>query len=115
MRDDEVRLRRQQRYRLEVAQRIVWHFGFQIGHDRERGLARHKERIAVRRRLDRELGADDRAGTRPVVDEELLRRAARQLVDDRARDDVIAAAGRVGHDYPHRFRRIRLRGSRRAR
>ena len=68
-----------------------------------------KERIAVRGRAHDRLGADIAAGTRPVVDDELLAEPLRQPLTDQARDDVGRAAGGIANNDAHRPRRIGLR------
>ena len=62
-----------------------------------------EERVAVGRRLRRELGADRAAGAAAVVDDDLLAEALAHLRRDAARDDVDRAAGRERHDETDGF------------
>ena len=65
-----------------------------------------QQRVAVRRRVHDDLGADIVAGARPVVDDELLAEPLRQILPHQAGQDVDRAAGRIARDHVHRPRRI---------
>src|SRR3954454_21247962 len=66
------------------------------------------ERVAVGRRLETDLDADRAAGTRPVLDDELLPHRSADARRDEARNEVVAAAGREGDDNLYRTVRIVL-------
>src|SRR6185503_15459499 len=67
-----------------------------------------QQRIAVRRRLDRQVDADRAAGAGAVLDEHLLAEPARNVLADEPGDEVEPAAGRERHDEAHRPVRIGL-------
>jgi hypothetical protein len=77
------------------------------------GIRRHREqqRVAVRGRAHHSFRADIAAGTRPVVDDELLAQPLRQPLTQHACHDVRRAAGRNLNDQAHWPRRIGLRPS----
>ena len=58
--------------------------------------AGEEERVAVGRRLGGELGADRAAGAGPIVDDDRLAEIGPELLRDRARHRVVAAAVRLG-------------------
>ncbi len=64
-----------------------------------------QERVAVGLRARRELGSDIARGPAAVVDHHRLPQALGERRRDEPRDHVDAAAGRKGHDQPHRPRR----------
>ena len=68
--------------------------------------AGQEEGVAVRWRTHDRLGGDIAAGTRPVVDEELLTETVREPLSHQARDDVDLAPSRKADDNAHRPRRI---------
>jgi hypothetical protein len=88
--------------RREILDRIVGQLLEQEGIGRVRRVGGHEQRVAVRRRFRRGLGADDGRSARLVVDDEGLIEGGLELVGDEARDDVGGAAGGEGHDDPHR-------------
>ena len=59
-------------------------------------------RVAVRRGVRRQLGADHAAGAGAVVDDHLLAELVAHLLRDDAADHVVAAAGRERNDQPDR-------------
>src|SRR5262249_14315607 len=65
--------------------------------------------IPIRRSIHDGLGADIAAGSRPVLDDELLAESLGQPLADQTRSDVGPAARRKADDNAHRPRRIRLR------
>ena len=71
----------------------------------------HEQRVAVRRRVRRDIGADVGAGARPVFDHDLRAEAFRQPVAERAGQRVRAAARRERQDEAHRL--VRIAGERR--
>src|SRR5262245_49857928 len=71
--------------------------------------SRQEERVAVRRRLHDRLGTDIAAGTRPVLDDELLAEPLGQPMTDQARGDVGSTTGGKSDDNAHWPRRIGLR------
>ena len=82
-----------------------------IGRDDE------EERIAVRRGVGDDFGADIAGGARPIVDDELLTEAFRHRLRHQARDNVGRQTGRKTDDDVHRPGRIieRRRAARRQR
>ena len=68
-----------------------------------------KQRVAIRRRLHNDFGADIAAGARPVLNDELLAEPLRQSLTDQARDNVRPDARRKADDDADRPRRIGLR------
>ena len=103
MHHNQIRLRGEQRHRLEIADRVVRHFGLEIGYDGKGGLTGDEQVVAIGGRTRGELGADDSAGAGTVIDEKGLPQAAREFVGHRAADDVIAATRRIGNDHAHGF------------
>src|SRR5262245_1352335 len=71
----------------------------------------YKKRIAVRERTHDGLRGDITAGTRPVLDDELLAEPLRQPLTDETRGDVGATGGGIADNQAHRPRRISLRPS----
>ena len=69
----------------------------------------HQQRVAVGRRLRDRIGADDRAGAGPVLDDEGLLELFGEMLRDDARVDVGRTAGAERHDHAHLPRRIVLR------
>jgi hypothetical protein len=98
-----------QHHRLEVFHVIERHLRIQARVDRVRADGAHQQRIAVGRTFRDQLGTDVATGARSVVDDERLPERFRQLLRDRARQDVGRAARRERDDDPHRLRRIRRR------
>ena len=76
--------------------------------DDVRGDAGNYERVAIRRRLRDELGADDAAGAALVLDDEALLHLVGELLRDETAERIGGAARTEGHDDFHRPRRIRL-------
>ena len=67
------------------------------------------ERVAVMRRIGRDLGSHDAAGARAaVVHDHLPAKPLAQMGGNDATDDVVAAAGREWNDQAYRFARIVL-------
>ncbi len=96
------------RHRRGVADEVEIQMLIKRGIDRVR---RHgqQQRVAIRRRLDDQLGADVGAGARPIFNDERLTELFRQPLADQPPDDVGRTSGRHGHDHAHRPRRISLR------
>ena len=72
------------------------------------------QRVAVRRRMCGEFGAEIVAGAGPVLDDELLMQAFGEILSDQPGDDVGCAARRIADEPPHRMGRIiivRARGA----
>ena len=82
----------------EIFFRVVRHFREHAGRD---GISnRHRQqRVAVGRRLDCDLGAYHAAGSRTVVDDDLLAEGGRQFLRDCARDHVGRSAGGERHHH----------------
>src|SRR5262249_24460573 len=74
-----------------------------------RGRVDHEECVPVRRRFHDCLGGDIGASARPVLGDEWLAEALRELLADQARENVGSAARGIANDDPHRPRRIGLR------
>src|SRR6516165_2738136 len=70
--------------------------------------SRQEERVAVGRGTHDGLGADIVAGTRPIIDDELLAEPLREPLSHQAREDIDRAARRGRRDQAHRPRRIDL-------
>ena len=79
-------------------------------------IGHHEQRVAVRRRLRREIGGNDGPRARPVVDDDLLAPVVGQLGRDGARHHVGKAARREADEKTQWPVRILLRvlGVRRA-
>jgi hypothetical protein len=85
------------RYRRDVADELETEIVIERRVDRIR-RADDDERIAVRARPCRRLGADRAAGARPVVNDEGLAEPLRQPLTDQTRENVEGAAGREAND-----------------
>ncbi len=94
----------QQGHRREVPDRVVWRV-VQTRIDGVRTRCR-QERVAVRRGSENDLGADDRGGTWPVLNDHRLFPAFLQLLAYQTRNGRRCTACRKGHDQPHGFCRI---------
>src|SRR5213079_1507345 len=92
--------------RREVLQRVVAELLVQVRIHHVAADAGEEKRVAVGRRLRRELRADRAAGAGPVVDDDRLAKLRADLLRDRARHGVVAAAGREGDDQVDRLRRV---------
>ena len=66
----------------------------------------HEERVSVGGGFRHRVGADDRAGARPVLDYKGLSKSLLNTVADKARIDVRRPTRGIGNDDPHRFRRV---------
>jgi hypothetical protein len=102
------------RNRGEIAPDVEAALRVHVVHD---GLAADRadeEGMAVRRAARRRLGADGRARAGLVLDHDRLAQARRELLRQRAGDDVDAAARRKRHDEADRPGRILRRRRRRA-
>ena len=106
---EEERERADHRHRREVARRRVRELRVGRRVHRHRAGRSHQQGVAVGRRLGDELDRDDRLRARPVLDDHRLPEALGQLRREQARDEVVAAAGRVADDDPDRLRRVVLR------
>ena len=74
-------------------------------------VAKHADGVAVRRGLGQHVGADDRAGARPVLDDHRLPESGADLLADDAHDGVIGSARDKRYDDADRAFRIGLRVS----
>ena len=70
-----------------------------------------EQRVAVGSGFGREVGADNAAGARAVVDKNLLAKLFAELIGDDPPDHVVTAAGRERNDQPDRPARIIVRGN----
>ena len=68
-----------------------------------RAGGRQQQRVAVGRRLGREVGADGAAGARLVVDDQRRAQLLAHLLRQGAREEVGGAAGRERHDQADRL------------
>ncbi len=83
--------------------RVVGHLAVQRLVDAVRAHGAHQQRVAVRRRLGHDVGADVAAGAGAVLHDELLAEGLGQFGRQRARQDVGGAAGGEGHHDAHRL------------
>ena len=99
---EDIGRRSQQRNRREVLEGIVGNFGIQ---ERIGGVAAgdHDQGVAIGRRCRQRLRRNHPARPRPVLDDDRLAPLLRHHLAERARQDVDGAAGRIGHENPHRF------------
>ena len=97
--------RRYRRHVGEAAHRVVG--GLRV--ERRRGDDRRgvgeQQRVAVRRRLGHDVGAEDAARAGTVVHQETLPQALGIVLGEHARGDVARPAGREDDDDAHRARR----------
>ena len=101
---------RDQRDRREVALPVVGQWlAVQCRRDRDRPVGDEVKGVSVGIGTCRELGADDTAGARLVVDDDLLAPEFSKLLSDQARKQVAAATGRIRHDEADRLAREVLR------
>ena len=107
MHENEQRRAHDVRDRREVGDEIVVELLIKRIVDGVDGV-RHEQRIAVRGRTRRHLGADIVAATGPVLDEEGLPEPLGQPLRDEARDEVGAATGGGRDQDADRTRGIRL-------
>jgi hypothetical protein len=95
--DEQEGRRRNQYHRREIAQRIVRELRIEARVDREtRKSGQHG--VAVRRRLRNDLRSDVAACAGSIIDEDLLPEGDREVLSDRACDDVGRAARRKRRD-----------------
>jgi hypothetical protein len=92
-----------QRYRRKVLQRVVRFFLAQQ-HVRQMRLSNHGKGVAVGRSLPREVAADQAAGARPVVDDELLSIDLAEPLHDDAPQHIARSPRRKRYDEADRFR-----------
>ena len=102
------RLRRQNRYLLEILDRIVLEILVDARVDRMCIGGFHDDRISVARRSGDEVRPDRSVGTRLVLDDDLLAKPARHLLSDVSRENIRKAAWHPGHNQPDRLARIRI-------
>ena len=88
--------------RLEVAQAVVRQVAVQPHVEREVADRTGEQRIAVGRRLGRQVGAHQRARAGPVFDHHRLAELLRQPLGQHPRDKVETAARRLRHDDAQR-------------
>ena len=89
--------------RLEILDGTIGQVFVQIGRDGEAAGDADQQRIAVRLGARYELGADDAASTRAIVDHHLLIESFSQFLSDQACNDICPATGRLGHDQAYGF------------
>ena len=94
--------------RRDVADEIETEIGEQRRIDRVRGHDL-QQRVAIGRRLGDRVGRDVAAGTRLVLDDELLAQPLRQPLAHQARHDVGRPAGGKADDDARRLGRVGLR------
>ena len=87
----------------EIAHRVETRILVHGGREHVRGHAGDDERVAVGLGTRHRLGADETAAAGAVLDEELLAEHRAELLAEHAPQEVVRAAGRVGHDHPHRL------------
>ena len=109
MHDKQFRHRDRHRHRREVAIEIVRQLVVKIRIEREHRAAREIKGVAVGRRLRDVLGSEDAAGAGTVVDDDLLAGHLRQLLGNRAAENIRRTAGRKADDEANRLARIILR------
>ena len=85
---------RDQRDGREILDGIVGELAVQTDVDRVRGQCAFENRVAIRCALGHEIRADIAAGAGPIVDDHGLAPGIRQLLPDRAGDDVERPSGR---------------------
>jgi len=107
-RDQGIGERADERHRREVRDRVVTRILVQAEIERHVGKAADEQRIAVGRRRRGRLRADQRSRPDAVLHDERLPELRAQLVAEQPADKIVAAAGRAGHDDPHRLRRVDL-------
>ena len=105
MHNEHAGCRCQQCDRREVAHDVEIEFRIKRRADRVRNRA-EEQRVTVGRRLGDDLGADGAAGTRTVIDDQLLAESLAEFLAENARQRLGAAAGREGHDKAQRLVRI---------
>ena len=97
--------------RRKILARVIADIGIERRIDRKRAGAADHQRVAVGLGLRDLARRDGAAGAAAVLDDDLLAERLAHLVGDDARDGVVAAAGRIGHDQRDRAGRIVLRRS----
>ena len=112
MHQHDIAARCDQSDRREILARVVADIGIERRVDRERARG-DQERVAVGLGLGDLARRDGAAGAAAVLDHDGLAEARAHPLGDDARDHVVAAAGRVGHDQRDRTGRIvrRLRAA----
>jgi hypothetical protein len=93
----------------EIAQRVERHLRIDGRADRNGARARKDRRIAVRRALRHEIGADDAVRACAVLHDHLMAEELGQLRRNEARNEVDRAARRERDHEAHRVRGIVLR------
>ena len=73
------------------------------------GIRSEEQRVSIRRAAGDELGTDDAAGTRPIVDHNVAPPLFRELRPEQSPEYVHPAACGEGHDNAHRLLRELLR------
>lgn len=68
----------------------------------------HDDRVTVRRRAYRQLGADVAGSTGTVVHQHLLPHILGHFLREKSRHDIHASAGSKGDNHAHRFSGVRL-------
>ena len=105
MHQHDIAARRDQSDRREILARVVADVGIERRIDRQRARG-DQQRVAVGRGLGDLARRDGAAGAAAVLDHDGLAEARAHPLGDDARDHVVAAAGRVGHDQRDRVGRI---------
>jgi hypothetical protein len=98
-----------ERYGSEIRDGVVARVFVQAQVESHVGEPAHEKGIAVGRRRRGALRPHERARAHAVLDDERLPELGAELVSEHPPDEVVAAAGRAGHDDAHRLRREHLR------
>ena len=107
--DNELSALRDHRDRREALVRVVGQLLEQEPVTHHRGVDRHEERVAVRRRVRGALCAYERTRARDILDHHRLAPQRREFRREAACEQVDGARGRVGNDDLHQPVRVRLR------
>jgi hypothetical protein len=98
MHDEHVRQRRDEAHRRELVDRYRAPAVFHQRRQRGERVDLHDQRIAVGARPRDDLRSDHRVSAGAVVDDHVLSERVAEVLRQRARDDVGAAARRERHD-----------------
>ena len=94
--------------RGEIGFRVVRQAAVKTGRKNQIRRSAEQQCVAIGLRFSDEIGADDGAAARAILDDDRLAEERRQRLGERARHEVEAATGRLRHDDAQRFRRIGL-------
>jgi hypothetical protein len=109
MHDDQERRGRDLGDSGEIAQRVVADFAVHRGNHGLGRLRTDEQRVTVGRRFGDVIGADDAAGTGPVLDQHGMADAIGEPLRQDARGEIDTAARGERDDDANRLRRIPLR------